>query len=421
MSSLFRKEVLDSQKTNWTGEILLVRPFSFTFLTGCALAVGAVLVCFAIWGEYTKRSTVQGQLVPQTGLVQVYMPQQGIISEKYVYEGKVVQKGDILYKISIARHGEQGDITQAIQEKIQQKTQSLHTEIARTRQAHEQQRQSTFNQIQRLEHDIQQVEKLMRYQQHHVDLAAENVKRYQSMYQQDATSYESVELRKTEHLNQLEQFSSLEREKASLNKQLHEQQISLKRLEHEHQAQLAQFDRAIVNHQQELIETQAQQSLVIKANTQGTVSTVNADVGQFMDLSKPLLSILPQENILIAQLYVPSRAIGFVQTGDSVLLRYQAYPYQKFGHAQAQVISVAKTALAGQSLPTIGTVATTSQMNNEPLYIVRAKLNRQDIHAYGQAMPLQVGMTLEGDILHEKRKLYEWVLEPLYSITGKFS
>ncbi|MFI8040681.1 HlyD family secretion protein, partial [Acinetobacter baumannii] len=41
------------------------------------------------------------------------------------------------------------------------------------------------------------------------------------------------------------------------------------------------------------------------------------------------------------------------------------------------------------------------------------------VKAYGKDMPLQVGMTLEGDIMHEKRKLYEWVLEPLFSITGK--
>ncbi len=28
-------------------------------------------------------------------------------------------------------------------------------------------------------------------------------------------------------------------------------------------------------------------------------------------------------------------------------------------------------------------------------------------------------MTLQADILQERRRLYEWVLEPLYSMTGK--
>ena len=122
---------------------------------------------------------------------------------------------------------------------------------------------------------------------------------------------------------------------------------------------------------------------------------------------------------MIAQLYVSSRAIGFVKEGDQVLLRYQAYPYQKFGHAKAQVLSVAKTALASQDLQTIGIISPQEQLNNEPVYLVRAKLDKQVVKAYGKDMPLQVGMTLEGDIMHENRKLYEWVLEPLFSITGK--
>lgn len=419
MSNLFRKEVFDAQKVNWTGTIILTRPVSFTFLTCCALAVGLVLVAFAVWGEYTKRSTVKGQLIPQSGLVQVYALQQGIISEKYVFEGKTVQAGEALYKISLTRYSESGDIAQALQQQIKLKEQTLHQEIARNQQVHQQEKKSTENQIQRLKNDIIQLEEQIKEQYQRINLTENNVKRYSNAHQENIVSQEELEYRKAEMFSQNEKLATLKREKQNLTKQLKEQEINLQRLNAQYQVQQAQFQRALVNNQQELIENQAQQSIIIKANTSGTVSTVNADIGQLVDNNKPLLSILPQDNVLIAQLYVPSRAIGFVKTGDNVLLRYQAYPYQKFGHAQAEIISVAKTALAGQNLPTIGTVSLTEQMNNEPLYIVRAKLEKQHIQAYGENMPLQVGMMLEGDILHETRKLYEWVLEPLYSITGK--
>lgn len=419
MSNLFRKEVFDAQKVNWTGTIILTRPVSFTFLTCCALAVGLVLVAFAVWGEYTKRSTVKGQLIPQSGLVQVYALQQGIISEKYVFEGKTVQAGEVLYKISLTRYSENGDIAQALQQQIKLKEQTLHQEIARNQQVHQQEKKSTENQIQRLKNDIIQLEEQIKDQYQRINLTENNVKRYSNAHQENIVSQEELEYRKAEMFSQNEKLATLKRKKQNLTKQLKEQEINLQRLNAQYQVQQAQFQRALVNNQQELIENQAQQSIIIKANTSGTVSTVNADIGQLVDNNKPLLSILPQDNVLIAQLYVPSRAIGFVKTGDNVLLRYQAYPYQKFGHAQAEIISVAKTALAGQNLPTIGTVSLTEQMNNEPLYIVRAKLEKQHIQAYGENMPLQVGMMLEGDILHETRKLYEWVLEPLYSITGK--
>ncbi|HHP6765531.1 TPA: HlyD family secretion protein, partial [Acinetobacter baumannii] len=251
------------------------------------------------------------------------------------------------------------------------------------------------------------------------NLAKRNQQRYEIMLKQDAASYEEFEARKINYLDQLAQYESLQREKVSLEKQLTEQQISLSGLENRQNNQIEQLERLLSSNTQELIEMQSRQHIAIQANSSGLIGTINAEVGQYVDLSKPLLTVLPENTPLIAQLYVPSRAIGFVKEGDQVLLRYQAYPYQKFGHAKAQVLSVAKTALASQDLQTIGIISPQEQLNNEPVYLVRAKLDKQIVKAYGKDMPLQVGMTLEGDIMHEKRKLYEWVLEPLFSITGK--
>ena len=86
MPNLFRQEVLDAQKTNWTGTIILTRPVSFTFLTLCALGIGLMLVAFLIWGEYTKRSTVKAQLIPEQGLIYSHSPTSGIVIENRIYD-----------------------------------------------------------------------------------------------------------------------------------------------------------------------------------------------------------------------------------------------------------------------------------------------------------------------------------------------
>ncbi|HEZ0481710.1 TPA: hypothetical protein WGP27_001596 [Neisseria meningitidis] len=57
--------------------------------------------------------------------------------------------------------------------------------------------------------------------------------------------------------------------------------------------------------------------------------------------------------------------------------------------------------------------------SNEPVYLVKIKPDKPTITAYGEEKPLQIGMTLKADILHEKRRLYEWVLELIYSMSGK--
>jgi membrane fusion protein len=53
------------------------------------------------------------------------------------------------------------------------------------------------------------------------------------------------------------------------------------------------------------------------------------------------------------------------------------------------------------------------------VYGITVDLRSQNVMAYGQPQALQAGQRLDADILQETRKLYEWMLEPLYSITGK--
>lgn len=55
----------------------------------------------------------------------------------------------------------------------------------------------------------------------------------------------------------------------------------------------------------------------------------------------------------------------------------------------------------------------------EALYRIRVKLAKPQVQAYGHAVPLQAGMRLEADVQLDTRHLYEWALEPLFSVTGK--
>lgn len=418
-NNLFRKESIDAKKTRWTGTIIISRPFSFTFLTIFALCIGLIIIFFSIWGTYTKRSTVQGQLVPATGLVQVYSSAQGTIAKKNIYEGQFVKQGDILYVISTTNYGEQGDISVALTQQTELKEQSIRNEIMKMALIHQKERENILNQISSIDENLNKIKNLLVTQENRIRLADNNQKRYEVALNQNATSFEEYEARKIDYLNQVSQYESLQREKITFEKQLKEQKINIEGLQSRQDNEIEQLERLLSNNEQELIELQSRKSIAIQAHASGIISTVNAEVGQFVDLSKPLLTILPKNTQLIAQLYVPSRAIGFVKSGDQVLLRYQAYPYQKFGHAKAKILSVAKTAVASQDLKTIGTISPQEQINNEPVYLVRVELEKQTVRAYGKNMPLQTGMILEGDIMHETRKLYEWVLEPLFSITGK--
>lgn len=416
---LFRQEALSAQKIEWAGRVVMTTPISFAFMTFCAFLAGLVLVVFLVWGEYTKRSTVKGQLVPDKGLVQAYTTVAGIVTEKHVFEGQVVKAGDILYKISTAHHTDIGNVQGAIETELALKKQLIEYEITRTKQAQSAEKRTINNTIERLNIDMERLKSQIELQKRQVAIAQDTQARYELAMQSEAVSVQEFDAQTMSYNAQLDNLASLEREKDAIAKQIKEQTIILTRLEHEHATILSQYKRTLSDNKSDTIQNRANDTIVIKAQVDGVASVANVDVGQFVNSSQSLVSILPDDSHLIAVMYVPSHSIGFVKTGDDVLLRYGAYPYQKFGHAKGQIISVAKTAHAGQALPTIGTVSAMEQMANEPMYIIKARLEKQTIKAYGKELPLAVGMTLEGDVMHETRKLYEWVLEPLYSITGK--
>ena len=417
---LFRRAAISAQQTKTLGNIILVRPLSYRLLSIAAALCALVVVAFFTWGTYTKRSSVIGQLIPDSGLVKVYVPQLGVVLEKRVSEGQAVSAGTVLYVLSSERQSSTlGSIQASISHQVENRRLSLEQELEKTRRLQQDERESLAKRIDGLAAEMQKLDNLIDGQRSRVKLSEDTVARYQGLLAQYYISREQVQQKQEEMLDQRSRLQSMEREHIAVGRELAARQKELSSLTFKHQNQLAQIDRGISSMDQELTESEGKRRLVITAPTDGTATAVVAEVGQAVDGSKPLVSIVPTGAKLQAQLYAPSRAVGFVKAGDAVLLRYQAYPYQKFGHARGKVISVAKTALPANEISGLGNLSGGNGQNSEPLYRITVELASQTIDAYGQAQPLQAGMLLDADVLQETRHLYEWVLEPLLSLTGK--
>ncbi|MDD3529213.1 MAG: HlyD family efflux transporter periplasmic adaptor subunit [Gallionellaceae bacterium] len=416
---LFRSAALSAHKTKLLGDIVLIRPFTYTVLTAVAAGLALIVVAFMFFGSYTKRSTVVGQLLPDAGLVKVYVPQVGVVQEKRVYEGQQVKKGDVLYVLSSERHsGTLGSIQAAISQQVTSRRDSLREEMDKTRRLQQEERESMVKRIEGIESELRKLDNLLEGQRSRVEMSKDTVARYQGLLDQDYISREQLQQKQEELLDQRTRLQSIERERIGVTRELELRKNEVAGLKFKHQNQLAQIERGISAIDQELAESEAKRQIYITAPEAGTVTAVVAEVGQAVDGSRPLASIVPVGARLQAQLYAPSRSVGFVRIGDEVLLRYQAYPYQKFGHARGKVISVAKTALPANEISFLGATGGQGQQN-EPVYRITVDLASQAVTAYGKPQPLQAGMLLEADILQDKRRLYEWVLEPLYSLTGK--
>src|SRR4051794_4302504 len=105
---LFREEVLQQRSGGWLGDIVLVRPISFSILVSMVVIVLAATLAFVVWGEYTKKARVSGYVVPEEGLIKIYSQQSGTVVSLLAREGQKVEEGQVLAVVSSERTGEQG-------------------------------------------------------------------------------------------------------------------------------------------------------------------------------------------------------------------------------------------------------------------------------------------------------------------------
>lgn len=420
VKQLYRSEAMNARQVKWVGEIVLVRPVTFAFLSVMAAAIAFVILAFLFFGSYTKRATVAGLLLPDLGLVKVFTPQFGIVERKHVIEGQSVKRGDILYVLSSERQsGPQGGIQASISRQVTVRRESLLVELDKTRRLQQEERAALVKKTDGLVSELAKIDSQIDGQSSRVKLAEDAVVRMRDLAAQNFISKEQLQQKQADLLDQRARLQSLERDHINIGRDLTSQRDELTSLPLRHQNQLAQIERGITSVGQELTESEAKRRLEITAPEAGIATAVAAEVGQTVDGSKPLVSIVPTGALLQAQLYAPSKAIGFIKQGDQVRLRYQAYPYQKFGQSQGTVAFVSKVALSGNELASMTNSAGNGTVGSEPLYRITVDLATQAVTAYGQPQSLQAGMSLDADILQERRRLYEWVLEPLYSLTGK--
>ena len=415
--SLFRAEAMSTQRIRWRGDITLIRPISFSFLTFFAIGLASILLIFLFFATYTMRSTVSGRLYPDLGLVKIYVPQPGIVLKKNVHEGAHLRKGEVLYVLSSDRQSStQGNTQATISSQVKARQLSLQNEIGQTKRLQQVARKALVKKIYGLQLELSKINAQIKGQNSRIQLSVEAVSRSRELLEKHYISKEYMQQKQAELLDQQNRLQALERDHISIGRELTSQEDDFSSLPLRHHNESAQIERILTNVDQELTESEALRRLVITAPEAGIATAVLAELGQAVNPSKPLVSIIPWGAILQAHLDAPSKAVGFIKSGDQVLLRYQAYPFQKFGHAKGTVAFVSKIALSRSELTDVSNATDASA---EPFYRITVDLAQQVINAYGTPQFLQAGMLLDADVLQETRYLYEWVLEPLYSVTGK--
>ncbi|MCU4361573.1 HlyD family secretion protein [Acinetobacter sp. WU_MDCI_Abxc22] len=349
-NNLFRQEAVKAQQTTWLGDVILVRPFSFTLLTLIAALITTIILIFIFLGSYTKRITIEGQLIPNTGVIRVYAPDTGIVVKKLVNEGKHVKQGDELFLLSTTRFNERGDLNQSLLNSIQLRSATLADEKLKMLSIQANENKQLQSQIEEFTAALQKLDGLIKEQRKRVALANSKLERYKSLLKQEFISIDEFQIRQDYLIEQQILLKNYESDQITKKNELNRLKLQLNSLPSKQRNDYLALERQVSSIEQEKIEIEARQSLIIRSQASGIATAVNAEIGQQILVNTPVVNIIPENAILEAHLYLPSQAIGFIKIGQNVKLRYRAFPYQKFGQATGHIFSISDTAMNARDI-----------------------------------------------------------------------
>lgn len=412
MSSLFRKEALEHSKNRLYGEVILLQPLSITVLVGAVIVVCALILTMLFWGTYARKETVRGYVVPDKGIVKVYAPNPGTIYEVHIAEGEQVEEGKTLITVATERSLQGGsDIDTLLLHELEASKAHQAKRILAEQSLLESETERLKKSIASIEKELDQIDETLSTQMQRLAILESRKEGVEKLLKQKSISETEYQKHIEELLVQKQQLQELERAKNSKENTLIQAKVDLIQLPIRVETRINEIEDAISELNQRMAEVQGRKVYEIRAPVSGKVTALQARVGQFQH-NIPLLAIIPDDAEMQVELFVPTRAIGFIDENEIVRIRFDAFPYQRFGIFEGEVISVSKHVLIPNELPVPLDL-------NEPVYRVIVKLKSQHVTAYGKELPLQAGMSLEADIILDRQTLFEWILDPIFSLKGR--
>ena len=413
MRQLFRQEAIDAQREKLLGEVSLARPVPLWVFTLLALAGAAALVAFALWGEYTRRERVDGYLALTAGSARILAPETGQIVELLVKEGDEVAELAPIARLSLERGTTSGAVSsELVQRELSQRINNLESEKSQARRLAEQQVDQLRRRIADLTNETIQIDSEIKLQATRVASARQEFQRTQELVAQKFTSEAALTDKRNDVLDQETKLAALRRSRLTLERELGTARAELPTIETKTLTQIEQLARQQSELKQNRVQEDAKRENVIRAPIAGIVTNIAVARGETIAENALLATVLPQGSGLQAQLLVPTRAIGFVRPGNEVVLRYDAFPFQRFGQYRGTVEAVSRTVWSpGEKVG--------SMSAREAVYRIDVKLDKQTVSANGQDFALRPGMLVNADLLLEKRTVFEWVFEPVLEFRAR--
>lgn len=417
--SLFRKEAVSHQSERLTGAITLAQPLSLKLTVLILVSVAVAIIAFLFSAEYSRKETVRGFLMPNKGVIKSFANQGGTIEKLWVKEGDIVSKGQSLATLLVRQSNSDGvDLSEQLSEQLNTQANLLSDEITQHQALKAQEILNLQDQQTALENEQTALENQLTLTEEKLTLLHEQQLDFNQLNKNGYLSNLEKERQQQALLEAKQEKQNIARLLLQQHNKLNQVTFNLKNIPQQYTLRINNLKRQQADLQRQLAQVASNYKYTITASNAGVVTGIQVVEGETLSQSKaqskPLLHILPEGSELIAELLLPTRSAGFVQLGNNTRLRFDAFPYQRFGFIESEITRIDQALIAPNEIQLPIAL-------QEPVYRLRAKLNQQQMQAFGKAFALKSGMLFEADIMLEQRTLIEWLLEPIYSLRGRVS
>jgi len=406
-------------------------------------ALFTIMVFWAIFGKLDIIASAEGKLVPQTYVKIVQPADGGIVQEILVKEGQHVVAGQVLMRMDTedALADESTLHTQLALRSLQLRRidaelgnkqltrqtgdpedlfHQIESQYADRRHAYTDALGGAEATLKKAERDFDSGNQVLSKLREVTPILKQQADSYSDMGKDGYVPQVQVRDKQREYVEKVRDMNAQESTLASLEaavsaarKQVAEitskyrSDLQNERMDAEGQYRKSQQDMIKQEHKTGLLELKAPQAGIAKDLATHTVGTV-------VQPGTVLLSLVPDNEPLVAEVMVKNDDVGFVYPNQKVKLKLASYPFQHYGLLDGEVLTVGADASEEQS----SQQSQSSNKNAEksaPAMIYKAliSLGAQQLAVENNQYKLVPGMQVVAEIDQGKRSVLEYLLSPL--------
>ncbi|HEJ8712033.1 TPA: HlyD family secretion protein [Klebsiella michiganensis] len=422
LKNIYRKEAIEYKKIHWKGKALLLAGIPAWLVTLLASLFLIALVLSLIFCTFTQRIDVRGEVITLPHSVNVFAPQQGFVVNQHVKVGDIVNKGQTLYELDVSRNTINGNVSAAQIEVINEKIANAEDIISKLTRNKAETLAALDKQLKTTSASLAETNRMLATTQVGLNKMHTNLSSYDKYLKDGLITKDQYNYQHSLYFQQQSAYQSLVTQKMQLESQLTQTNSDKITKAADFDNQISSQHNQINDYKNQLVESNANGNLIIKATTNGKVESLAVTKGQMVENGSSLAQIKPTGDIeYYLILWLPNNTIPYVKPGDTINIRYDAFPADKFGQFPGKVISISSVPASRQEMAEYTNVNSGTSQQELALYKAIIKIKDKTFNYNGKTLTLSNGLKAQAVVFLEERPLYMWMFTPFYKMTQSVS